>query len=61
MKSKKHLEIASKKEEKRILEKVPNQNKAPGQIQGLSKHVKKNFGQGRGQRVKAGTRKEGEE
>lgn len=53
MKSKKHLEVVHKKEEKRILEKVPTQNKAPGQIQGLSKHLKKNEGQGRGQRVKS--------
>lgn len=56
MKSKKHLEVVHKKEEKRILEQVPNQSKAPGQIQGLSKHLKQNNGQGRGQRVKAGTR-----
>jgi len=56
MKSKEHLEVVHKKEEKRILEKVPTQNKAPGQIQGMSKHLKQNNGQGRGQRVKAGTR-----
>jgi len=56
MKSKEHLEIVHKKEEKRILEKVPTQNKAPGQIQGMSKHLKQNNGQGRGQRVKAGTK-----
>ncbi len=54
MKSKKHLEVVHKKEEKRILEKVPSQSKAPGQVQGFSKHLKKNIGQGRGQRVKAG-------
>lgn len=53
MKSKKHLEVVHKKEEKRILEKVPTQNKAPGQIQGFSKSLKKNNGQGRGQHVKA--------
>ncbi len=53
MKSKDHLDVSSKKEEKRILEKVPTQNKAPGQIQGMSKHLKQNNGQGRGQRVKA--------
>lgn len=56
MKSKKHLEVVHKKEEKRILEQVPTQNKAPGQIQGFSKHLKQNIGQGRGQRVKAGTK-----
>lgn len=56
MKSKSHLEIIQKKEEKRILEKIPTQNKAPGQIQGMSKHLKQNNGQGRGQRVKAGTK-----
>jgi hypothetical protein len=56
MKSKNHLEIIQKKEEKRILEKIPTQNKAPGQIQGMSKHLKQNNGQGRGQRVKAGTK-----
>lgn len=54
MKSKKHLEVVEKKEKKRILENVPTQNKAPGQIQGFSKQLKKNVGQGRGQRVKAG-------
>jgi hypothetical protein len=57
MKSKKHLEIVEKKEEKRILEHVPNQSRAPGQIQGFSKQLKKNVGQGRGQRVKAGSNK----
>lgn len=57
MKSKHHLEVNQKKEEKRILEQVPTQSKAPGQIQGLSKQLKKNNGQGRGQRVKAGTNK----
>jgi hypothetical protein len=56
MKSKKHLEVVYKKEEKRILDKVPNQSKAPGQIQGYSKNLKKNNGQGRGQRVKAGSK-----
>lgn len=38
------------KNEKRGL---PNQAKAPGEIQSFSKHLKKNSGQGRGQRVKA--------
>ena len=58
MKSKKHMDILSKKEEKRIMEKVPSQNKAPGQIQGISKHLKQNNGQGRGQHVKAGTKED---
>lgn len=58
MKSKDHLEVVYKKEEKRILEKVPTQNKAPGQIQGMSKHLKQNEGQGRGQRVKAKTKED---
>ena len=58
MKSKEHAEINSKKEEKRIFEKVPSQNKAPGQIQGMSKHLKQNNGQGRGQHVKAGTKED---
>ena len=58
MKSEKHLEFDYQKEKKRILEKVPTQNKAPGQIQGISKSLKKNIGQGRGQRVKANNKKD---
>ncbi len=44
---------ANKQKERRLMDKMPNQSKAPGEIQGLSKHLKKNNGQGRGQRVKA--------
>jgi hypothetical protein len=39
--------------EKKLLDQQPNQSRAPGEIQGYSKHTKKNIGQGRGQRVKA--------
>lgn len=49
---------ANKQETRRMLDKMPNQNKAPGEIQGFSKHLKQNNGQGRGQRVKAGTNTE---
>lgn len=52
MKQKKHAE-AQKQAVRKLLDKVPNQSKAPGEIQGFSKHLKKNNGQGRGQRVKA--------
>lgn len=45
-----------KQEIRRMENRMPNQRKAPGEIQGLSKHMKKNNGQGRGQRVKAGSR-----
>lgn len=44
---------ANRQKERRLLNKMPNQGRAPGEIQGLSKHFKQNFGQGRGQRVKA--------
>ena len=52
MKQKKHAE-AQKQSMRKLMDKGPNQSKAPGEIQGLSKHLKKNNGQGRGQRVKA--------
>ncbi len=42
-----------KQEMRRMENKIPTQSKAPGEIQGFSKHLKKNNGQGRGQRVKA--------
>lgn len=44
----KHKQILRK-----IESRIPNQNRAPGEIQGFSKHLKKNKGQGRGQRIKA--------
>lgn len=53
MQTKKHLEVVHKALKKKLMGKVPNQKKAPGEIQGLSKHLKQNNGQGRGQRVKA--------
>ena len=40
--------------QRKILDHQPNQSRAPGEIQGFSKHLKPNKGQGRGQRVKAG-------
>ncbi len=42
-----------RQEERRLMDKMPNQSRAPGEIQGFSKHLKKNNGQGRGQHVKA--------
>ena len=48
---------AQKQHLRKIMDKVPTQSKAPGEIQGLSKHLKKNEGQGRGQRVKANSDK----
>ncbi len=39
--------------ERKLEDHQPNQSRAPGEIQGYSKHTKKNKGQGRGQRVKA--------
>lgn len=50
---------AQKQHLRKIMDKVPTQSKAPGEIQGLSKHLKKNNGQGRGQRVKANQDQEG--
>ena len=44
---------SQKKLEKEAMDKASTQRRAPGEIQGLSKHFKKNKGQGRGQRVKA--------
>lgn len=44
---------ANKQAERRLMDKIPNQSRAPGEIQGFSKHLKQNEGQGRGQRVKA--------
>lgn len=58
MKSEKHLDVLYEKEKKRALEKVPTQNKAPGQIQGISKNLKQNKGKGRGQRIKAKNKEE---
>lgn len=49
---KKHAE-AQKQLMRKLMDKGPNQSKAPGEIQGFSKHLRKNNGQGRGQRVKA--------
>ncbi|MBY0415781.1 MAG: hypothetical protein K2Q18_16525 [Bdellovibrionales bacterium] len=49
---KKHVE-AQKQLMRKLMDKGPNQSKAPGEIQGFSKHLKKNNGQGNGQRVKA--------
>ncbi len=57
MQSKKHLEVVHKALQKKLMDKVPNQRRAPGEIQGLSKHLKQNNGQGRGQRVKAANKK----
>jgi hypothetical protein len=51
--TKKNKEKATTMQERKVLDKQPNQNRAPGEIQGFSKHTKKNDGQGRGQRVKA--------
>ncbi|MBC7713420.1 MAG: hypothetical protein H7177_08775 [Rhizobacter sp.] len=39
--------------QRKLLDHQPNQLRAPGEIQGYSKHTKPNKGQGRGQRVKA--------
>lgn len=44
---------AQKQHLRKIMDKVPTQSKAPGEIQGFSKSLRKNEGQGRGQRVKA--------
>lgn len=46
-------EQAEKQKIRRIEDKIPNQSRVPGEIQGFSKHLKPNKGQGRGQRVKA--------
>jgi hypothetical protein len=51
--TKKNKDKVTTMEERKNLDKQPNQNRAPGEIQGFSKHTKKNNGQGRGQRVKA--------
>ncbi|MBC7428491.1 MAG: hypothetical protein H7336_07770 [Bacteriovorax sp.] len=39
--------------QRKLINEQPNQLRAPGEIQGFSKHTKPNKGQGRGQRVKA--------
>ena len=41
--------------QRKILNHQPNQSRSPGEIQGFSKHLKPNKGQGRGQRIKAST------
>lgn len=50
-KRKNHFVLTNKL--KKLLGHQPNQCRAPGEIQGYSKHLKPNKGQGRGQRVKA--------
>lgn len=39
--------------QRKLIDHQPNQSRSPGEIQGFSKHLKPNKGQGRGQRVKA--------
>ena len=53
MQSKKHLEVVYKALKRKLMGKIPNQSRAPGEIEGLSKKLKQNNGQGRGQHVKA--------